>query len=294
MLGYFSKVLYSFIYGVRYLRLSSDPKESTLAVLVTKTSYLMWIAELIMVHVILLRACMPSKGVYKLFTSWQTLRFPCPVPGCVQRFEPTFLRRRNVLIVLAALHFTIQFCSVVFPLLPVAAYSQLNGIVMAGFTLTNVPVKILVFCASLYSSVVFVVPSYFFLLIGKAIVIDFRHLQNDLKRCLNCENGRVKVKTLEWFRLRHNALCMLVETADEIFAPWIFLTLGCAIVQILAGIFSVYATSGTSKELTEMSQIYWILTYFLQMATILYTGASVNSAVSQKVLYNTHNKQLQD
>ncbi|OQV24972.1 hypothetical protein BV898_01181 [Hypsibius exemplaris] len=285
MVAYFVKSTYSYCFGIHLLQLNDDPLESTLATYVTNTRYLAWVAQMVIVHVIFLRACANPKGMFKLFISWEKLRFHCPVSGCTQTFDPSFIRKRNVVVILAGFHLIVQYLSVVLAFVPSDEYSQLFESFMRGFNTDNVPVKILIGIASLYSSSLFILPSYFFLLIGSAITIDFLHFDHDLRRQLRREDGRVRVKTLEWFRLRHNALCILLEHADWIFSPWILLTFGCSIVQILSGIFSAYAGSGSSKVMTEISTCYWILTYFLHIAIMLYVGASVNSAALAPTLH---------
>ena len=149
---------------------------------------------------------------------------------------------------------------------------------MEGFALNDTGIVALNFLGGIYSALLYIVPSYFFALIAIIMTIDFLHLRHDLQRGIG-DDGVVCVKSLEWFRMRHNSLCILVELADDIFAGWIALTLGAGVMQVLAGIFLMVANSRGYTNVAELTQAFWLITYFLQVAIVLYRGAVVNAAV---------------
>ncbi|OQV24977.1 hypothetical protein BV898_01186 [Hypsibius exemplaris] len=155
-----------------------------------------------------------------------------------------------------------------------------------GFSDGDLFVNVVSGLGGLFAALIFTVPSYFFLMNGVALAINFQHLSNDLRMSIRGEDGTLAVRSLEWFRLRHSQLCTLLEVADGIFAPWICLTLVCSTVQVLAAIFGFYADSDVQVA-TAVSGVYWLLSYFFQMAVTLLTGAIVHEAAHEplKFLY---------
>jgi 7tm Chemosensory receptor len=165
--------------------------------------------------------------------------------------------------------------------IPVSQYSELKANFLAGFDSNNIAVMVLQLIGGIFASLIFILPNYFFLLIGIVLTIDFRHLSHDLELSIDEEGSWVSNKSLEWFRIRHSSLCTLLELADGIFSPWILLNIGVGTLQVLASIFVIYARGGSSKTLTILTVSYWMLSYVLQIALALYTGVIVNEAVCE-------------
>ncbi|OQV12921.1 hypothetical protein BV898_12842 [Hypsibius exemplaris] len=165
-----------------------------------------------------------------------------------------------------------------FPLLvPGMEYVDLRAALMEGFHPDGLDIFVFNFISGILTAFVYVVPAYFFTLIAVTLSMDFHHLQRDLEVSIK-DDGVVTIKSLEWFRQRHNSLCILVDMADEVFSPWIALTLGCNVMQVLSHIFLLAINTGRWTIVTDLTQAYWMLTYFLQMAVILYRGSLVNEA----------------
>ncbi|OQV12917.1 hypothetical protein BV898_12838 [Hypsibius exemplaris] len=49
-------------------------------------------------------------------------------------------------------------------------------------------------------------------------------------------------------------LCVLVDLADEVFCPWIALTLGCNVVQILCQIYLLAGNATAWTVITDLTQ----------------------------------------
>jgi 7tm Chemosensory receptor len=273
-----AKFIYSFKFGVEKLAFS----QANLGHIVNHSAYAISVVHVVSTHFLFLQACWNEKKMFSLFKNWDRLHFTCPFPaGSCLSFADNFRWRRNILFTLLTCNIILQVSSWIFPLIiPYSGYSDLKYSLLEGFGMDNIPVTILDVVGGMYSALVFIVPSYFFHMIGLALSINFRHLSHDLSLSIQ-NDGRMASsgKSIEWFRLRHSCLCNLVELADGIFSPWILLNIGCCTVQVLAGIFIIYALSDSFQLLTTLSASFWILIYFLQVILTLYTGAIVHVAV---------------
>ncbi|OQV12922.1 hypothetical protein BV898_12843 [Hypsibius exemplaris] len=246
-----AKFVYTMVYGLS--RLATPLNRTSLGLIVSHSAYLGWIVQMILGQIIFLRACLRPSSLTEFFLRWESLRYFCAdEKNCSSSpsFGKDFCWRRNVISFLAVLHCILQWMSVDFPLL-------LPGGILTAF--------------------VYVVPGYFFTLIAVTLSRDFLHLQRDFEVSIK-DDGVVTIKSLEWFRQRHNSLCILVDMADEVYSPWIALTLGCNVIQVLSHIFLLAINTGRWSIVTDLTQAYWMLTYFLQMAVILYCGSMVSEA----------------
>ncbi|GAU92850.1 hypothetical protein RvY_04877-1 [Ramazzottius varieornatus] len=73
--------------------------------------------------------------------------------------------------------------------------------------------------------------------------------------------------------IRHVSLCELVELAEYVFSPWIFLVLGGSIIQLLISVFVAYSIGLQWTIITSLSQLFWFLTYSVQTLVVLYAGS---------------------
>ncbi|OQV16927.1 hypothetical protein BV898_08933 [Hypsibius exemplaris] len=275
-LAFAAKFLYSIIYGISGLPFT----QANLSVIVSHFSYMAWITQINISQIIFLRACLSPSRLPELFMKWEYLRYPCPVKECsAPSFGKDFRWRRNVVSFFAVLHCVLQWMSTDFGLIiPSKEYDGLRGALMEGFAWNETAIIVLNFIGGMMTSFVYVVPAYFFTLIAVTLTIDFHHLRHDLHESVK-DDGIITIKSLEWFRIRHNCLCVLVDMADAVFSPWIALTLGCNVLQILSQIFLFAATASHWTVITDLTQLYWMMTFFQQLLIILYRGALVNEAV---------------
>lgn len=281
---------YSFYMGVKDLQLGYRD----LSKIVTDAAYLIFVLQLLISHFIFLSNSMDESRMYQFFVnSWEYLRYVCPIANCSYwDFAATFRWRRNAVCLITVIHCLVQLASNNLPLLipdsPSHNFTELRENVMKGYESPEKPAHFamtaLMCFGGLYTSVIFIVPCYCFQLIAILIMLEFRHLNHDFAASVRVEDGVLTVKTLEWFRIRHNSLCILLDAADELFAPWIAMTLVMDMIQILFGIFITVARRGDMLPLTTVAQVYWILTFFLQVTMTLYRGALVNEAAHEPLL----------
>ena len=255
-------------------------------IIVSHACFFLWIFQILVIHVIFLKICWRPSKLAELFRRWDDLRYPCPVAGCTcPSFGDDFRWRRNVISGLAIFHTFCQWMASDFPVIVSSPqYIDLQGSLMEGFPPNDAGIIFLNFIGGMYSSVVYVVPTYFFALIAVVITLDFHHLRHDMQVGIQ-DDGCVTLKSLEWFRIRHNSLCILLNIADDIFSGWIALTLGAGVCQALAGIFLLVAGRGLTV-ITDLTQAFWVATYFFQISVVLYRGAVVNEAVIMIVSNN--------
>jgi 7tm Chemosensory receptor len=181
---------------------------------------------------------------------------------------------------MAVLHIILNVWTTNAPLIiPVSEYSELKEALLMGFEYDNIANIVFNFIGEMLISFIFILPNYFFLLVGMVLTIDFRHLSHDLELSIDEKGSWVSDKSLEWFRIRHSSLCSLLELADRIFSPWILLNIAFSTLQVLASIFAVYARAGSSQTLTLLTGTYWLVLYFLHITITLYTGALLNRVV---------------
>ncbi|OQV12920.1 hypothetical protein BV898_12841 [Hypsibius exemplaris] len=274
-LAWAGKFIYSMVFGLSGIAFT----QSNLSVIVSHCGYLCWVLQINITQMIFLRACLGSRKLPELFMKWETLRYSCAMKECDSpNFGSDFRWRRNLVSFLAILHCVLQWMSADFPIIISGPnYAILRGTLMEGVAWDDAGIIFLNLVSGLLTAFIYVVPAYFFTLIAVTLTIDFHHIQNDMHHCIK-EDGVMAVKSLEWFRIRHNSLCVLVDLADEVFCPWIALTLGCNVVQILCQIFLLAGNATAWTVITDLTQTYWMLTYFLQLLVILYRGALVNEA----------------
>ncbi|OQV24970.1 hypothetical protein BV898_01179 [Hypsibius exemplaris] len=267
------KFLYSFQFGVKDLSFTT----ANLGNIVMHSSYALWVIQVMGSHFLILQASWSRGQMMRLFEAWDRFHFVCPFddPQCDESSAKIFRKTRNVLCTIALVHLIIQISSMVLSLtVPIKEYSELKYFAFEGYPMDNVPVMIISFVGGVFTSFIFILPSYFLLIMALAFTLDFRHLHTDLERSVN-DSGALTVKSLEWFRKRHSGLCEIVDAADDMICVWISWIIGNCTMMVLVLVFAVYQTFDKLKILTELELIYWLLSCFIQVAMILYAGISL-------------------
>ena len=292
ILGFFfvcifgGKFFYSFHSGISKIKLSPD----NLALVVGRVGYTIWIVQIILTHLIFLRSCWRHKGMTRVFASWERLQYECCWQKCPS-FAELFCSRRNILCILATVHSVATLFVAIAPVFfLVDATAELRYELSQGFAKNSFFVAFTTCTGGFFAVLIFIVPGYFFWLNGAALAINFTHLSVDLKMnvLMDGQNGRggmgLTPLPVEYFRVQHGRLCSLLSVVDDVFGPWIGVTLACSTVQIFCTIFAIYAVVN-AQPVTFANAAYWLVSYFVQMALTLYPGVIVHSAVKIKDFY---------
>lgn len=274
-----TRFIYSSSYGFRH-NMSGHVNNQNLFLMIGYISYSLWIFQLMCIHFILLHACWKAEGFFRFFLAWDTLRFRCSDVNCeLANFHHTVKSRRNFLTAVAVLHLAVQMYSVWGPLLVLGTeYKILRENFMVGFSVFDPWIMTMSMVGSFYANFIYVVPIYFFMMIASVIMFDFRHLAHEVTKNIS-DDGSAKL--VEWLRIRHNLLCVLLDMADKVFSPFILLTLTCGVFQVLMGVFVIYAASLVDLDLMfGLSQLFWNSQYVVQIVCVLVVGSSLTEAVS--------------
>ncbi|XP_055337431.1 uncharacterized protein LOC129587627 [Paramacrobiotus metropolitanus] len=239
--------------------------------LVNAVTFLLWIAQLLIVHVIMLRACWRKAGIVAFFMCWDGMRYRCAFDLCkCNNFAQKFDRKIKTLSVIAVVHLLIVIAGQVEALvIPTRGLRLLLLSAIPEEGVYQTVVMAFDVAASVYLSFVFVVPCYLFLAVSFLIDFDFFHLNYDMKSSVSAAELPAWI---EWFRLRHNSLCVLLEEGDRLFAAFVLTTFTSNILQVLLIIFQLYdlGQKGLLEPILLTFLLIYLLTFFADIHDVFY------------------------
>ncbi|XP_055330759.1 uncharacterized protein LOC129583075 isoform X2 [Paramacrobiotus metropolitanus] len=272
------KSLFTIHYAIQHNHINIS--NENLGGLVQAVVYGVWIIQILLTHVVFIYACWKDEGIAHLMAFWEHTHFRCLDPNCRYLYRKRGLyRSRNKFMFFGVLNIAVQICTLLLPMLvPAPIYRTLRGMLFGGYMEDNPLIITLGVLGAVYTAFVYILPIFFFAMVCHFIIYDYNHICYEIKKL---QTTREIYPWMEWIRLRHNAVCLFVETADGVFAPYILLTLVCNVFQILMGIFVVYQDSMKEEGIDLMkglSSLYWMLQYLLQLIIILGAGTALSNA----------------
>ncbi|OQV22215.1 hypothetical protein BV898_03717 [Hypsibius exemplaris] len=278
VLAYTGRYVWSLFYTLPN-QLANFNSGRDLAHLLTKIANGVWFVNVLVVHVIFLRACSDKSKFFNLFMKWEKWRYISRNKNCTA-FADRFLPRRNVVTAFAVIVLIPQLLSVWLP----ALYNgpelgTLKGILFDGFDPDNRMVVGITVIGHFFASFVYIVPVFLFALIGLAVEGEYLRLNHDLYLNLGAD-GVIAPGYIECFRQKHGKLCDFLELADSIFALFCLITIGAGVFEIFSLVFIVcaFGNDDTRGVAMTFAQIFWFMVYIMQPWVVLWTGVRVNDA----------------
>lgn len=141
--------------------------------------------------------------------------------------------------------------------------------------------KAIVAVVQLYMTAAWVFPITVFTMMSDAIYNEFEIFHDDLQKAISPEGDLLE---LEWFRRRHEEICQMVETADDILSAFIAAGIFFCTCE---GMLLLYTTVTSPNALTEplvlLSHCFWLTVKALYLLLISYGGGYLNHMVSLNI-----------
>lgn len=161
---------------------------------------------------------------------------------------------------------------------------------MGDFTLTpvrpNSPnvtvIKVLVTVLHIYRSAAWIFTPTLFLFMSAIIYKEFEIFHSDLRKGISPDGD---MADLEWFRRRHQDICHLVETADDVLSAF---NAAGILFRLCDGMLIVYSMfwypDVKANALVLAAHFFWLGLSLLYLVLIAYGGGYLNHMVSATVI----------
>ena len=139
-----------------------------------------------------------------------------------------------------------------------------------------------------YLLAAWIFPLFFFYTICSVVYNNFRLQCKDMAQESKASNYSLSCQAISNYRLKHNGICRLLETADEILHFYIGGTICIKTVLLCVMLFNIiWYTEYLQDPVIIVINVFWLLSGVAVMCVIAVGGALVNDVVSPSVqLFN--------